>query len=233
MPVRVYDWRDGKLMWEAEEAGGGQPAPRGVTTCLHRQGALLCAGNSDSHSQMRIWDLRGNPHAEDSLRDCFSLPPYVRGVRCICAPTEQTLIVGTTNGWLVQIDLRSGRYEKKGAHSDCVNGLCMVPGSHVLATGGDDKLIRLTDLRMDAYQPLGSHKLRSVVFSLCADEEALYAGVGDGNLKAFDFSAGANPVGPRGGGQEGAEGGFTADQKAALAAAMANDRNRRPAGAFR
>lgn len=234
VPVRLYDWRDGRLVWEADEQGGEQQAPQGVTTCLHQQGSLLCAGNSDTHSQLRIWDLRSNPHSEGSLRDCFSLPPYVKGVRSICAPTENTLICGTTNGWLVHFDLRSGRYEKKEGHTDCVNGLCAVPGSHILASGGDDKMIRLTDMRMADYQPVGSHRLRSVVFSLCADEEALYAGVEEGDLKTFDYSAEANPIKPRGSNDcMDNEGGFTAEQKAALAAAMSAARNRRPPGAFR
>lgn len=82
--VRVCDWRNGKLVWAAEEEGGNTQPPKGVTTCLHRQGPLLCAGNSDTHSQLRIWDLRSNPHAQASMRDCFSFPAYVKGVRCIC-----------------------------------------------------------------------------------------------------------------------------------------------------
>lgn len=153
----------------------------------------------------------------------------------LAAPTEQTLVCGTTNGWLIHIDLRTGRYEKMGAHSDCVNGACVVPNSQVIATGGDDKMVRLTDLRMAAaYQPVGAHQLRSVIFSLCADEEALYAGVEEGELKTFDFSATANPIRPRGQGQGGqGQGGFTPEQKAALAAAMAAARNLRPPGAFR
>jgi WD40 repeat protein len=153
----------------------------------------------------------------------------------LAAPTEQTLVCGTTNGWLIHIDLRTGRYEKMGAHSDCVNGACVVPNSQVIATGGDDKMVRLTDLRMAAaYQPVGAHQLRSVIFSLCADEEALYAGVEEGELKTFDFSATANPIRPRGQGQGGqGQGGFTPEQKAALAAAMATARNLRPPGAFR
>lgn len=226
VPVRVYNWRDGEMVWEATEGGSGeQQAPHGVTTCIHRQDNLLCAGNSDTHSQLRIWDLG----SVGSLRDCFSLPPYVKGVRCICAPTEQTLICGTTNGWVIHVDLRTGRYQKRGAHADCVNGVCMVPSSQVLASGGDDNMLRLADLRMGAYEAVGSHKLQSVVFSLCADEDTLYAGVEGGELKAFDYSADANPLRPHG---CAAAGGFTADQKAALAAAMANERNRAPPGAF-
>ena len=42
-----------------EGLNGRSGAPRGVTTCLHRDGAMLCAGNSDAHSQLRIWDLHG------------------------------------------------------------------------------------------------------------------------------------------------------------------------------
>lgn len=150
------------------------------------------------------------------------------------APTEQTLFCGTTNGWLIHIDLRTGRYEKKGSHSDCVNGACLVPSSTIVATGGDDKMIRLTDLRMaNANRPVGVHQLKSVVFSLCADEEALYAGGEEGELSVFDYSASANPLRPCGG--QGDMGGshFTAEQQAALTAAMASARNLRPAGAFR
>ena len=61
-------------MWEAADA---DEAPKGVTTCLHR--GALAAGNSDTHSQLRVWDCapilvrRGR-----SLRDSFSLPSYVK-----------------------------------------------------------------------------------------------------------------------------------------------------------
>ena len=220
-PVRLFDWRDGSLVWEAADA---DEAPKGVTTCLHRSGALLAAGNSDTHSQLRVWDLRANPQSDGdaSLRDSFSLPSYVKGVRCVCAPTEQTLIVGTTNGWLVHVDLRSGRYEKKGAHADCVNSLAMVGGAPILCSAGDDKVIRISDMRGGAFSPLGSHKLRSVVYSLCADDEAIYAAVEGGDIKTFDYSAEANPLRSAAGGNEG---GFTSEQKQALAAAMAGARS--------
>ena len=85
--------------------------------------------------------------------------------------------------------------------------------------------------RMAAFQPVGVHKLRSVVYSLCADEETLFAGVEGGELKAFEYSAEANPLTAHGAEPE-ARGGFTAEQKAALVAAMASVRNRTPHGAF-
>ena len=110
--VGVYNWRDGCLLFEAQD----EEAPKGMTTCMHRSGALLAAGNSDTHSQLRVWDLRGGGGA-DSLVERVSLPPYVKGVRCVTAPTEQTLLCGTTNGWVVQFDMRTGRYERKFAHS--------------------------------------------------------------------------------------------------------------------
>ena len=221
MPVRLYDWRDGRLLWEASDE---EEAPKGVTTCLHRDGPLLAAGNSDTHSQLRVWDLRANPNGDGSLRDSFSLPPYVKGVRCICAPTPSTLICGTTNGWLVHVDLRTGRYEKKSSHSDCINGLATVRGPNILASGGDDKMVRLFDARKGAFAPLGSHRLRSVVYSLSASDEVLYAGVEGGDLRAFDYSAEANPVQMADGQGSGMSGGFTSEQKAALAAAVAGAR---------
>ena len=50
----------------------------------------------------------------------------------------------------------------------------------------------------------------------------------------FDYSATANPLKARGGESGGGQsGGFTAEQKAALAAAMASARNLHPPGAFR
>ena len=51
----------------------------------------------------------------------------------------------------------------------------------------------------------------------------LYAGVEGGDLRAFDYSAEANPV-QMADGQSGMSGGFTSEQSAALAAAVAGAR---------
>jgi WD40 repeat protein len=72
--VRLYDWSSGELRLEPAD---NEP-PLGVTTCLHRCDALLAAGNSDAHSQLRVWDVR-EPTAGPI--DRFSLPPYVKGIR--------------------------------------------------------------------------------------------------------------------------------------------------------
>eukprot|EP00966_Prymnesium_polylepis_P332648 7388132-Prymnesium_polylepis.1 len=69
-PVSVYDVRDGTLTFEAPD---DQP-PSGVTTCLQRTGGRLAAGNSDTHSQLRVWDL-----AAGEMVDRFCLPPYCKG----------------------------------------------------------------------------------------------------------------------------------------------------------
>ena len=183
-PVRLYDWRDGQLLWEASDE---EEAPKGVTTCLHRDG-VLAADNNDSHSQLRIWDLRANPNEDGSLRDCFSLPPYVKGVRCVCAPTPSTLICGTTNGWLVHVDLRSGRYEKKSSHADCINGLAMVHGPHVLASGGDDKIVRLFDAPQ-APSPRWARTGYAASSTLWCLRRGAVRRRRRRNLRAFDYSA--------------------------------------------
>ena len=214
LPVRLYDWNTGEQLYEAPD----DEAPKGVTTCLLQDGAMLAAGNSDSHSQLRVWDVEAA--GVDGLKDRFSLPPYVKGVRCLCAPSESTLLCGTSNGWVVHVDLRNGKYARQFAHNDCVNGLVCV-GPYVIS-GGDDKQIRVSDARKNSFAPLGSHRLRSVVFSLAADEESIYAGVDSGDVKVFDYSAEANPDTVAGPGAE--NGGFTSEQKAALSEALSGAR---------
>ena len=63
------------------------------------------------------------------------------GARCLDLG-EQTLIAGCANGWVVWCDLRSGRFERKFAHNDCVNTL-HVQGD-MLVTAGDDGLVKLS-----------------------------------------------------------------------------------------
>ena len=132
------------------------------------------------------------------------------------------------------VDLRTGRYERKFAHTDCVNGVVAV-GEHYLVSAGDDKLVRVADVRRmigtgatagggSADTALANHRTRSVVFCLAADEEAIYAGCDHGDVRVFDYSAEANPSAE----QDGVSGGFTGQQKAALAAALSNAQRVRP-----
>ena len=80
----------------------------------------------------------------------------------------------------------------------------------------------MTDLRKaGSYQSLSAHRMRSVVFSLAAGEEALYAGLDFGELRVLDFSEACNPPC-----HEGSRGGFNAQQKAALAQALAHAEGR-------
>lgn len=206
-PICMYDWRDGSLLAEM----GDEEPPKGVTTCVLRPKGtpLLAAGNSDNHSQLRVWDVRTS-----SLLERFTLPAYTKGVRCLASPSDATLVGGTTNGWVLLFDLRTGRYERRFAHADCCNALAV--SGHYLVSGGDDKIVRITDLRKHSFSSLGSHRVRSVVYAACCDEEAIFVGCDAGDVRIFDYSAEANP-------QTGAEaGGFTAQQKAALSQAIAS-----------
>ena len=109
-------------------------------------------------------------------------------------------------------DLRSGRFERRFAHADCCNALA-VTGNY-LVSGGDDRIVRVTDLRRHSFSPLGAHRVRSVVFAACCDEESIYVGCDAGDVRVLDFSAEANPDSCS------TAGGFTAQQKAALGAAL-------------
>ena len=57
--------------------------------------------------------------------------------------------------------------------------------------------------------------MRSVVFAACCDEESIFVGCDAGDVRIFDYSAEANPQTAGG-----TAGGFTAQQKAALGAAL-------------
>ena len=206
--VVMYDWRDGTTKFEAPD----DEPPNGMTTCLLRPPAtgLLAAGNSDTHSQLRIWDLKAA-----TLRDRFTLPAYCKGIRALVASSETTLVGGAGNGWVVLFDLRSGRFERRLAHTDCVNTLAVASDNRYLISGGDDKSLRVTDLRKMSFSPVASHRVRSVVFAACCDAEAIYVGCDAGDVRVFDYSAEANPQQ-----QNSGSGGFDARQKEALAAAL-------------
>ena len=86
-------------MYDAPD--GASDAPKGVTTSLLRDGSLIAAANSDSHSQLRIWDVRSGGSAAGGgggSRDRVSLPPYVKGVRCLARTSEATILCGTATG---------------------------------------------------------------------------------------------------------------------------------------
>ena len=116
-------------------------------------------------------------------------------------------MAGCSNGWVVKFDLRAGRYVRLYSHTDCVSALA-VHGAMLISTG-DDQVVRVAETRRHL-APLASHRTRSIVFSAAADEQTIYLGVGDGDVRCLDFSATANAHNEAGGG-------FDARQKAALA----------------
>ena len=44
-------------------------------------------------------------------------------------------------------------------------------------------MVRVTDVRKATYTPLCTHRVRTCVFSLCIDAEAIYAGCDHGVLR--------------------------------------------------
>ena len=94
-----------------------------MTSALLSVGEMLVAGNTDAASQVRVWDVR-----EGVLTDRFSLPGYVKGVRCLAQVGPHHVVAGCTNGWLLSFDLRTGRYEKRMAHTDCIAALAVQDG---------------------------------------------------------------------------------------------------------
>lgn len=117
------------------------------------------------------------------------VPSLAARAPCHCAWQDTTLLAGTTNGWVLLFDLRTGRFERRLAHADCCNALAV--SGHYLVSAGDDKLVRISDLRKHSFQSLGAHRVRSVVFAACADTEAIYAGcdAGDGATAASHATA--------------------------------------------
>jgi WD40 repeat protein len=210
----MREWRGGGIVQTLEDT---EP-PLGVCSCLQRAGPAVAAGNTFSRSQLRVWDL-----STGVLVDRFSLPASCRGVRCLQMVADEasdsaTLVAGCANGWLVQCDLRSGRYERKMAHPECINSV-FVRGD-MLLTAGDDGVVRMTDMR--TWGSISSHKIKRVVVGACCDEERLFAGCDDGTVRMYDYSAhAAISIRAR---QEG--GGFTAQQKQAFSAAVEAARRR-------
>ena len=176
--------------------------------------AQLAAGNTFSHSQLRVWDVPSG-----TLVDRFSLPAACRGVRCVqLVQSSHVLIVGCANGWIFWCDLRTGRYERRLAHSECVNTLHV--RGNLLVSAGDEGVVRLTDMRTLA--PVGAHKLTRIVNAACCDEERLYVACDDGLLRMYDYSDSAARL--LKGRNDG--GGFTQQQREAFARAIEAARRR-------
>jgi len=209
-PITMYDWRTG----EVRHCFADEEPPLGVCSSLHRAGTALAAANTFSRSQLRVWDL-----LTGALVDRFTLPAASRGVRCVqLLPEDRALVAGCANGWVIWCDLRCGRYEKKMAHAECVNSV-HVRGNQ-LVTAADDGMVRITDGR--TWGAIGSHKLKRIVFGAVCDDTRVFAGCDDGTVHMYDYS------------QQAAEalhlreqgGGFSAQQKQALSAAVEAARRR-------
>ena len=85
--------------------------PLGVTTCLSWGDGSLVAGNTFSHSQLRVWDTRSA-----ALVDRFNFPSFTNGVRCLqlqprrAYDEAQVNLVGETlKSLLLLLDLLSIR----------------------------------------------------------------------------------------------------------------------------
>ena len=127
-------------------------------------GALLAAGNSDTHSQLRVWDLRANPQSDEdaSLRDasrCRRMSEYG-----VCARRRATLIVGTC-GWLVHVDLRSGGYEKRVHRTASIRSRWSAARRFLCSVG----MTRSYELAtcVAARFPLGSHSCERRLLAVC------------------------------------------------------------------
>ena len=213
-PITVYNWRTGAVL----STYADDEPPLGVCSCLQREGVVLAAGNTFSHSQVRVWDV-----SRGSLTDRFSLAPQCRGVRCLqIVSGAREMIAGCANGWIVFCDLRTGRFERHSySHSDCINSL-FLHGDYLLSAS-DDGLVKLTDRRtFGAEGPIAIHKFKRIVSSACCDDEHIFAGMDDGTVRVFDYSfRGAATLRRR---QQG--GGFTVQQREAFSAAIEAARRR-------
>ena len=230
--VRIYDWRRGAESaapswsagaldrdWRALLVGtldddNTAEAPRGVCTCIERDGrGAVAVGNSAAHSQIRVWD-----EATGALRDRFSLPGRCGGVRCLRLHGP-ALLCGCDNGWLVQIDLRTGTFERKLAHAECINGMVLDVDTHRLVSASDDGTVRVTDAR--TFTALHSQRVRRIVFDVAADRERLYAACDDGSVRVYDHGRAAASTAAAIGSTT-----FDAQQRHALSLALQTARSR-------
>lgn len=209
-PLRAYDLRSGA---EVASYGDSDP-PLGVTSSLQRTEGIVAAGNTFSRSQLRVWDP-----TSAVLTRRFHLPTHTKGVRCMQV-LPRTIIAGCANGWILLCDLRTGRFEKRLAHSECVNAL-HIQGGNILISAGDDGIVKLTDVR--TFGSLSSHKLQRIVSSAVSDSERLYSGCDDGVIHSFDYSIQANRNLEE---RRQASGSFTAAQQQALMEALKASRAR-------
>ena len=221
--VRIYDWRrradchaselaSSLLVGKLDDFSG--EAPRGVCTCIERDGrGAVAVGNSAAHSQIRVWD-----EATGALRDRFSLPGRCGGVRCLRLHGP-ALLCGCDNGWLVQIDLRTGTFERKLAHAECINGMVLDVDTHRLVSASDDGTVRVTDAR--TFTALHSQRVRRIVFDVAADRERLYAACDDGSVRVYDHGRAAASTAAASGSTT-----FDAQQRHALSLALQTARSR-------
>lgn len=182
--LAVIDTRDGRVLWLKTEADGFGPEELVQFAVFSSDGRRLVV--CDGAGRVVLWDAETGDRIAEAP---FS--PQASGAVGFY-PDDETVVAFSN----FEDRIRSWPFGPEPApavefdHGDEVWGLVFIPGARLLASAGDDHLIRLWDLdRGESKATLSGHNTLVTQLAVSPDGRTLVSGDYRGHLRIWDLSA--------------------------------------------
>jgi cell division cycle protein 20 (cofactor of APC complex) len=135
------------------------------------EGSQIFTGFSDSHMALVDAATAKPTYKENSFRSWMSV-----------ATTASSAFIGSTKGLVMHMDVRSPKIKDDiGGHVSSVCGLALHPKGTMLASGGNDDIVKIWDLRVPTVPCAEFHCHKSAIKALSWaswDDDLLFSGGG-------------------------------------------------------
>jgi WD40 repeat protein/serine/threonine protein kinase len=147
---------------------------------FHPCKAILATARED----LRFWDLRDGTQL-NLLPDA----PTSGVGSVIFSPDGKWLVLGMQKGQVFVWDFVTGRQLRSfHEHSSRVNALCFSHDARFLASGGNDSLVVLYDVRKAVVKPLKGHFSRVFGLAFAPDDKTLVSTSWDGSIRFWSMA---------------------------------------------